>query len=271
MPAAFPSITSCRRRSGPGRSGASTRCAASSITSCVTCPSSSHGTRSAASTPITLAIPITTPWPSSGWMSAFSATSADGRTLIGLLPGSRTQEVERNFPMIVRAAGIIHQARPMYAFSSPLSRKPIASVRSRCCTAAAFQLRRSLVGRRRLSRFEAVHRCLRQRRPGDALARHAGGGGLPRPAAAARHHAPAHQGALHEPGQPHARQASLSASFPPIAAKAPPSPPACCTRLNDPAAFAEVQRELQGLKERVAQPGACARWQLSWLTICRRL
>jgi lipid-A-disaccharide synthase len=32
--------------------------------------------------------------------------------LIGLLPGSRTQEVERNFPTLLRAARLIHQARP---------------------------------------------------------------------------------------------------------------------------------------------------------------
>jgi lipid-A-disaccharide synthase len=33
-------------------------------------------------------------------------------TIIGLLPGSRTQEVERNFPMLSRAARRIHAARP---------------------------------------------------------------------------------------------------------------------------------------------------------------
>lgn len=37
-------------------------------------------------------------------------------TLIGLLPGSRTGEVEKNFPMMVRAAEIIHQQRPETRF-----------------------------------------------------------------------------------------------------------------------------------------------------------
>jgi lipid-A-disaccharide synthase len=32
--------------------------------------------------------------------------------VVGLLPGSRTQEVERNFPTLLRAAHIVHEARP---------------------------------------------------------------------------------------------------------------------------------------------------------------
>jgi lipid-A-disaccharide synthase len=39
-----------------------------------------------------------------------------GRTIIGLLPGSRTQEVERNFLSQLRTADAIHRARPETRF-----------------------------------------------------------------------------------------------------------------------------------------------------------
>jgi lipid-A-disaccharide synthase len=42
----------------------------------------------------------------------FLAERASGSPLIGLLPGSRTQEVHRNLSTLVRAAGAIHRARP---------------------------------------------------------------------------------------------------------------------------------------------------------------
>jgi lipid-A-disaccharide synthase len=41
-----------------------------------------------------------------------AAQRARGGTIIGLLPGSRTQEIERNLSTLVRAAGAIHRARP---------------------------------------------------------------------------------------------------------------------------------------------------------------
>ncbi len=37
---------------------------------------------------------------------------ADGKTIIGLLPGSRTQEVEKNFATMLATAKLIHQQRP---------------------------------------------------------------------------------------------------------------------------------------------------------------
>lgn len=41
---------------------------------------------------------------------------AQGGTLLGLLPGSRTQEVEHNLPTLLRAAAHIHAARPETRF-----------------------------------------------------------------------------------------------------------------------------------------------------------
>src|SRR5262249_22786297 len=41
-----------------------------------------------------------------------TAQKARGGTIIGLLPGSRTQEIERNLSTLVRAAAAIHRARP---------------------------------------------------------------------------------------------------------------------------------------------------------------
>jgi lipid-A-disaccharide synthase len=37
-------------------------------------------------------------------------------TILGLLPGSRTQEVDKNFPTLLRAAGLVHRARPETRF-----------------------------------------------------------------------------------------------------------------------------------------------------------
>ena len=49
--------------------------------------------------------------------SAFvTAQQRQGGTIIGLLPGSRTQEVERNFLSQLRAAQAIHRARPETRF-----------------------------------------------------------------------------------------------------------------------------------------------------------
>ncbi len=44
--------------------------------------------------------------------SFLQTQQGQGQPIIGLLPGSRTQEVERNFPSMARAANLIHQQRP---------------------------------------------------------------------------------------------------------------------------------------------------------------
>ena len=42
--------------------------------------------------------------------------SKDGACVVGLLPGSRNQEVRRNFPVILRVAGMLHQRHPQLRF-----------------------------------------------------------------------------------------------------------------------------------------------------------
>jgi lipid-A-disaccharide synthase len=92
--------------------------------------------------------------------------------VVGLLPGSRTQEVERNLPTLVRAAAAVHAERPdtrflvacfkpshrdMVAASLRAGDVPIAAVSGR--TAEVIQLARACVAVSGSVSLELLYRC----------------------------------------------------------------------------------------------------------------
>lgn len=56
-----------------------------------------------------------------------------GGTLIGVLPGSRTQEVERNFPTQLKAAATVHAARPDTRFLAACFKESHRKLAERMC------------------------------------------------------------------------------------------------------------------------------------------
>ena len=116
--AASRSSISSRRRSGPGRAGGSRRSRSTSTTSFAACRSSPTGTTRAGSQAEYVGHPYFDELAERELDEAFLAEI--GRAagpLVAILPGSRTQEVTRNLPIMLRAASKLARQRPDVRFA----------------------------------------------------------------------------------------------------------------------------------------------------------
>ncbi len=190
--------------------------------------------------------------------NAFLAAQG-GRPVVGLLPGSRTQEVGRNLPTLVRAATLVHQARPdtrflVACFKEAHRRTVDAYLRGRGLPAETFvgrtpeviQLARACVAVSGSVGLELLYRgkpsavVYRVGRLDMAVARRL-------------------------MTTPYISLVNLLAGrelYPEFLSdrcEAPAVAGQVLTWLNDPAAYVERCRELAELRERVAEPGACGR------------
>lgn len=182
----------------------------------------------------------------------------DGRTVIALLPGSRTGEVERNVPTLLRAAELIHRSQPATRFlvaafkeshrlrimeslrgrdlpvELHVGRTPEIIAAAKLCIAVSGSVSLELLWHGkpsiivyRVSRvmYEVVIRLIKT--PYISLVN------------------------LMADKMLYPEFPTYRCEGPAIAAKA-------LDWLNQPELFAEVKRELDALKQQVAQPGACA-------------
>ncbi len=189
---------------------------------------------------------------------AFLAQHQEG-TVVGLLPGSRTQEVEANLPTLVQAAARIHQARPDTRFlvacfkaahqamvdaylgrhpgipiTTHVARTPEIITRSRVCLAVSGSVSLELLWRAK-------------------------------PAVIVYHVGPLFDFlARRFKTVPYISLVNLLAGkelFPEYYSNhcAEEVAERALTWLNEPAAYQEITRELTVLKDQVAQSGACQR------------
>ena len=112
MPMAFRFSTLCRRSSGPGRVGVRKMRRSVGHVLC-SLPFEEAWYRERGVNAHYVGHPYFDELPSQKLDEEFlSRQQAQPQTLIGLLPGSRTQEVEHNLSTLIGAAAVIHSARP---------------------------------------------------------------------------------------------------------------------------------------------------------------